>query len=264
MRLFDTHCHLDAEGNAQSADEIIARAKAVGVERIVLPAVEPANWERCAQIAQAHEGVYLALGIHPQAVNALTDEEIDQALEQLPALLKLHGAVAVGEAGLDFRWDKDEHQRQRQLRVCHKQLEIGHQLGLPVILHCLDAQAVLLEQWRAAKMGDVMGIMHSYSGSAEMVRDYERAGMWISYSGSVTWSNAKRTPNAAKATSDERLLIETDAPYQPPHPLAEPYEPNHPARLTEIAQVVAKLRAQPLQEVAQRCWENACTAFGIT
>lgn len=264
MRLFDTHCHLDAEGNHKSADEIIAQAKAVGVERIVLPAVEPENWAICAQIASAHEGVYLALGIHPQAVRDLNDDELDAALDRLPALLKQQRAVAVGEAGLDFRWDKDAHQRARQLRVCARQLEIGRELGLPVILHCLDAQAALLEQWRAAKMGHVMGIMHSYSGSAEMVRDYERVGMWISYSGAVTWRNAKRTPNAAKVTSDDRLLIETDAPYQPPHPLPEPHEPNHPARLPEIAQVVAQLRDQPLQELAQRCWDNACVAFGLT
>lgn len=262
MRLFDTHCHLDAQGNMDGPAALIEAALKVGVEHIVLPAVEPDNWSSCIEIARAHpKRVSLALGIHPQAVRDLSDAAIDEALAALPALLKQHGAVAVGETGLDFRWDKDEPTRQRQRRALQAQLEIAKQLGLPPILHCLDAYDPLMQQWRALKPDGLMGVMHSYSGSAELVTQLERLGMWISYSGSVTWSNAKRVPRAAQATSAARLLIETDAPYQPPHPLDE--HPNRPARLPEVAQRLAQLRETTPEEIAALSWDNATRAFGL-
>ncbi len=263
MRWCDTHCHLDAMGGEDVGLEAqLQEARAAGVGAIVLPAVAPENWARCVEIAAAHEEVKLALGIHPQAVRELSDAMIDEALARLPGLLRAHGAVAVGELGLDWRWDRDEVQRARQLRVFEAQLEIALEVGLAPIIHCLDAQEVLLRSWRGHPCrGKLEGVMHSYSGSADMVPLYVREGMWMSYSGSVTWHNAKRTPRAASATPLSRLLVETDAPYQPPHPLQA--RQNHPARVVEVGQCVARLQDRPVEEVARETWANACAAFGL-
>jgi TatD DNase family protein len=261
--LFDTHCHLDASGNDLGPADLIAEAAAAGVGAFLLPAVEPANWDACIAIAASDPRVHLALGIHPQAVRELTDDAIDDALDRLPALLTAHGAVAVGEIGLDHRWDKDEAARARQRRVFERQLDIAHALGLPPLMHCLDAYDPLLKSWRghAARRAGLQGVMHSYSGSAELVPVYVREGLYLSFSGSVTWTNARRVPAACQATPATHLLIETDAPYQPPHPLDA--RPCRPASIVRVVEVVAALRGATIADTAQLTWDNAHRAFGL-
>ena len=264
MRLFDTHCHVDALGPDDDAILVqLHEARDAGVRAILLPAVAPDQWERCAQLAAAHPDlIHLALGIHPQCVRELDDQALHDALDRLPDLLLAHGAVAVGEVGLDLRWDTDALARQRQRVALTRQLTIAHDLGLPPLLHCLDAHAMLLQLWREHPIcGHVMGVMHSYSGSAELVRDYARQGMWFSFAGGITWHHAKRAPRAALAVPLDRLLIETDAPYQPPHPLDG--GPNRPARQLQIAQRLAQLRQLPLHELAELTWRNAHLALGL-
>jgi TatD DNase family protein len=261
-RSYDTHCHLDAAGNDRDAAGMIAEAAAVGVAAIMLPAVEPANWDACIQIAQAHPTtVRLALGIHPQAVRDLTDDQIDDALDRLPDLLRAHGAMAVGEVGLDHRWDTDPAQRARQLKVFTRQLDIAHQLALPPLMHCLNAYDPLLQAWKKhpARRAGVPGVMHSYSGSADMVPLYVREGLYISFGGAVTWTHAKRTPAACAATPADRLLIETDAPYQPPHPLDD--RPCRPAQIPLIAATMATLRSTTPDAILALTWDNAARLF---
>jgi TatD DNase family protein len=262
--LFDTHCHLDAPGNDRDPAALIDEARAVGVGAILLPAVEPANWQACIDIAQQHPGfVHLALGIHPQAVRDLDDATLHDALDRLPELLRAHGAVAVGEVGLDHRWDRDPAARARQLTAFTRQLDIARELSLPPLMHCLDAYDPLLQAWKKhpIRRAGVEGIMHSYSGSADMVPIYIREGMWISFSGGVTWTHAKRTPAACRATPDDRLLIETDAPYQPPHPLDD--RPCRPASIARTAAHIAQLRDTTPDELAALTWRNACRALRV-
>ncbi|MEO1271091.1 MAG: TatD family hydrolase, partial [Myxococcota bacterium] len=140
MRLFDTHCHMDVVAHRTGqGDAMWNEARNVGLEAMILPAVHPETWPRCCQLAQQTDGLGLALGIHPQAVRELSDHALDEALNALPGLITEHGAVAVGEIGLDHRWDRDDALRERQLRVFLAQLSIARQLDRPVLVHCLNA-----------------------------------------------------------------------------------------------------------------------------
>lgn len=262
MRFFDTHCHLDANYGPMSVRDVIDRAASQGIERIVLPSVAPDNWQTCADIAGAYEGVYVAFGIHPQCVRDLNDREIDAALKDLPSWLTHPKAVAVGELGIDHRWDTDEGARHRQERTMLDQLDIAADLKCPPIIHCLDAHGRFAALWSAHRCRHaVHGIMHSYSGSAELVHAYSKQNLYFSYSGAVTWNGAKRVPKACVATPDELLLIETDAPYQSPHPLDG--APNRPDRVARVAEIVAELRGVEIAQLAELTWTNANRAFRL-
>jgi TatD DNase family protein len=262
MFLFDTHCHLDRlEGLDAQLEEAVGRH----VGAIVLPAVEPDNWARCVEIARgaARPAVYVALGIHPQVVRELSDAQLDEALERLPEALREAGAVAVGELGLDHRWDRDEAQRARQRRVFIRQLDIAYEVGLPPLIHCLDAYEPVLKAWSEHPIcrAGVPGVMHGYSGSAAMVARYVEKNLFISFGGAITWQGARRAPEACVATPDVRLLIETDAPYMSPHPLDG--LPNRPDRLVEIAARAASLRSTTPEQLAAQTWDNASALFGV-
>lgn len=262
MELFDTHCHLDADYAGESVDALLERAAEAGVTGIVLPAVSPDNWDRTLEIAESHPMVYAALGVHPQCVRELSDEALAAAIAALPQRLQHPKIVAVGELGLDHRWDTDDVARARQLRAFERQLDIATDLKLPPIIHCLDAHGVFEATWRSHRCRTrIHGIMHSYSGSAELVRTYTSLNLFISYSGAVTWTGAKRVPRACAATPDAWLLIETDAPYQPPHPLEN--APNRPDRVKRVAQVVAQLRGDDAEHIAALTTANARRAFGL-
>ena len=263
MKWFDTHCHLDADYGGLSLDDLMNRAREAGVEKIVLPAVAPENWETCLAIAQRFEGVYVALGIHPQCVRELGDSEISAALSDLPDLLRNDRVVAVGELGIDHRYDVEPHDRIRQESVMLAQLDIAADLRLPPIIHCLDAHGRFQEMWANHPCRKaVHGIMHSYSGSAELVGVYTKQNLFVSYSGAVTWTGAKRVPKACAATPDAWLLVETDALYQPPHPLEN--APNRPDRTPRVGEVVAHLRGVDVETVANLTWANAHRAFGLS
>jgi len=262
MKLFDTHCHLDADFDGLSVHEIVKRALDAGVERIVLPAVSPQGWERCLEIAHQNPGVFVGLGIHPQCVRDLTPTEIEEGLKRLDEMLHESKVVAVGEIGLDHRWDSDADARCRQEDVFVAQLDLACAHHLPPIIHVLDAHGRFGELWRDHPCRRATpGIMHSYSGSAELVRVYTQQNLFISFSGGVTWKGAKRVPKACQATPDEWLLIETDAPYQPPHPLEK--DANRPDKVLQVAEFVARLRGITLEEVARLTFDNANRVFGL-
>lgn len=256
MRLYDTHVHLDHAG--EPVEALLEEARRAGAGAWLLPAVSPDSWERSIAAAAADPDVRLAIGIHPQAVRDLTDEAIDEALAALPGLLRRHGAVAVGEIGVDHLHDRDPLQRERQRRVLDAQLDVARALGLPVLLHCVRAHGALLDTLRAR--GRVRGVMHAYSGSAELVRDWVALGLHVSFAGALTLPGARRAPEACRVVPDDRLLVETDAPYQTPWP--HEGEANRPARLVDVARAVARLRGTPPEAVAERTWENAVALFG--
>lgn len=257
MRLYDTHCHLDARFD-QPVERLVDHARRAGVHAILLPAVSPATWDRSIEVAAAHPEVRLAVGIHPQAIGELSDDALDDALARLPEVLRRTGAVAVGEIGLDHLHDRDPTQRDRQRRAFVAQLDVASELGLPPLIHCLKAHGPLVELWASHRCE--IGVLHSYSGSAELVRRYVDAGLYVSFSGAVTFPRARRVPEACRVVPDERLLIETDAPYQPPHPLDD--RPNRPERLVEVAEAVAQLRDVTAAHVAEVTWANASALFG--
>jgi TatD DNase family protein len=261
MRIYDTHVHVDHFGAAEARMEAVTEGVAAGVLGMLVPAVSPADWSRVtgsvSELRRAVPELWMevALGVHPHCVRELDDRALEAAVAALPSLLRDSGAAAVGEIGLDYRWDSDPLARARQVRAFAMQLEIARDLALPVVLHALGAQQDLLELLRDVALAPPGGVMHSFSGSAELVRQLVPLGLHFSFGAAVARPGAQKAPVACKAVPDERLLVETDAPYQSPRPGRG--ADCRPSDILAVVEAVARIRGQAVETVAELTWTNA-------
>jgi TatD DNase family protein len=245
VALIDTHCHLDCEPLRSRLTQVLASARRAGVTGCVVPGVHPADWGRMAAIAGEHAGVYCSFGIHPMHA-ALADDA------SLVRLAEIAGAgVAIGEIGLDPAYQASLEVQEQAFR---KQLRLAVALGLPVLVHCRRAFQRTLSVLREEKAALVGGIMHAFSGSPEMAREFIRLGFFISLSGTVTWKGAVRPVRLAREIPLESLVLETDAPDMTPQAMRG--RPNEPAWLTETLRTVAEIRGMPPTEVASAALGN--------
>jgi TatD DNase family protein len=234
--MIDTHCHLDVAAFDRDRDAVVARATAAGVTGLVIPAIRPRTWPALRALAARHAGagVRYALGIHPQIVPELAADELagDLTARLIAAVAEAGDAVAIGECGLDGGIDRRELQDQ----IFRAQLRAARATGKPVIVHVLRAHDAAPRILR--EEGPVTGVLHSYSGGADLVPVYRDLGMAFSFAGPVTYRNARRPIAAARAVPDELLLAETDAPDQAP----EAHRGNR-CEPSFVAQVIAGLAA---------------------
>lgn len=271
MRLFDTHAHLDLPAASTAAERRLAvkRAKSAGIHDILIPGVSPATWSELPNIAadlRAHEPsvrIHTAVGIHPYWLGDL----YDRAIPAIRDLFVEHfamtpsGFVAIGECGLDFGRRGVAIPRARQLEVLELHIELARETGLPLLLHCVGAHALLLERMTAAPTPP--SVLHSFSGSAELVQQYCRAGHYISFAGAITNPNARKPLEAARAVPPARLLLETDCPDQLPFSRRGARAiRNEPAYLVDVAEAVARARGEDVETVAARTTANARALFG--
>jgi TatD DNase family protein len=252
--VIDTHCHLD--GPAFDADRVDAleRARSVGVSDVVVPAVAPSGWERLLAFAAAHPGVHAALGIHPQALPGIAPADDDRHLADLEAALGRGGAVAVGECGLDGPTSEEGASLDRQRAVLRGHLAIARRLGLPVLLHSLRTHDAMREELERAGVA-AGGVLHSFSGSAGQVPAFAALGLHFAFAGPVTYASARKPLDAARAVPRDRLLLETDAPDQTPHPHRG--SRNEPARLPLVRDAVARAIGLSPDEVDELTTRNA-------
>ena len=243
--MIDTHAHLHA--CADAPEELVARARQVGVERILEVGAWPQRWTEVAEFSAATDGVFPILGIHPH-------EAGDADPVRLEALRELD-PVAVGETGLDYYRDYAPHDAQRQLFQAH--LAIAEELGKPVVIHCRAADADV-----ARALGDFEGtvILHCFS-SPGLLRPALERGYYVSFAGNSTYPNAYDIRSAAREIPDNLLLAETDSPYLAPQPRRG--RPNEPANLVHTVAALAELRGVELEELAVQLDRNADAAFGL-
>jgi TatD DNase family protein len=234
--MIDTHCHLDSPRFDADRAEVLARARAAGVEVMVLPAVEPSRWEDVRRLAASDPGLRFGLGIHPQALPDLDPADDDRHLADLDAALARGGAVAIGECGLDGPTADAGASMDRQRAILRAHLALARRHRLPVLLHCLRAHDHLLALLEEEPL-PAGGVLHSFSGSAEQVRTYLPSGLCFSFAGPVTYPGARKPLAALRAVPRERLLIETDAPDQAPTPHRGAR--NEPAHLVQVAAACA-------------------------
>lgn len=259
--LFDTHCHFDFDEFDSERGAFLRRAQECGITKMLVPGVSPHSWERQARVIAECEA-YGAVGIHPFWAHEVTVADLDSALERLELSLAGSAMVAVGECGLD----RLQTQRGRaaslewQAELLLRQLEIAQRRELPVILHCVRAHGRLIEILDAVGPLPRGGVLHAYSGSAELVPRYAERGMYFGFGGAVTRPAFARSRRALLEVPQDRLVLETDAPDQAPS-WAEP--PNQPAELRRIAQVIADLRGVSLETLAQQTTENAVRLFRL-
>ncbi len=238
--LIDSHCHLDLEPLRSGWQQAVEEACAVGVQGFVVPGVHPDGWQNIAALAAETDLVFPAYGIHPLHAGCVDDQLLDRLLEVSSR------AVAIGEIGLD---PSSPVPLEQQERVFRAQLRIAGQRGLPVLIHCRRAfqrVAAILREEHAAHAG---GIMHAFSGSVEMAREFISLGFVISLSGTLTWHNAVKPLHVARELPLEYLVLESDAPDMAP----ERYRgaSNRPAWIVDTAERVAEIRGIPLEDVAR-------------
>jgi len=261
--VIDTHCHLDKPAFDADRGAVLARARAAGVAEVIVPAVGPDGWEPLRALAAGTRGVRFALGIHPQLLPELDPAGDLDRLAELDAALSRGGAVGVGECGLDGVSARAgagpfPAPMERQLAVLRGHIALARRHGLPLLLHCLGAHEPLLSLLREGPPSPG-GLLHSYSGSAEQVRDFAILGLGFSFAGPVTYPRARRPLAAARAVPRPLLYLETDAPDQTPWPHRGR---NEPALLAGIATALAVALKLPREELEALTTANARALFG--
>ena len=258
--VFDSHAHLQ---DPRVLEPAVAweHARAAGVRRVVLAGVDAADWARQAALA-ALPGVSRSVGIHPQIVAALDAAGRERELAALEQTLAVRsaGVVAIGEIGMDGIGDR-RASYDAQAALFEEQLRLAQRHDLPVILHILRAHEEALRVLERVGVPAAGGVVHSYSGSPELVPRYLEHGLHLSFSGSITWHEAGRAARAVRACPRDRLLVETDAPDQTPR--ARRPDANEPAFLGDVVGAVAGILDAPVAEIASVTYENACRLFRL-
>ena len=247
--LIDTHSHIDMENYKDRFEEVLQTAKEYGVEKIVIPGVEPSGFDRILSLCEKYENLYGAVGIHPEEVNYYTDEAEDLIKE----FLKHEKIIAVGEIGLDYYWDKSQTDKQKE--IFEKQILIAKEAKKPVLVHDREAHLDTFEILRKTNAAEVGVVMHCFSGSPEFAAECVKEGFYIALGGVTTFKNAKKAKEVAKIVPLDRLLLETDAPYMTPVPFRG--KENQPAYVKFVAQEIANLRGISFEEVADATTKNA-------
>lgn len=250
--LIDTHCHLFDEQFSDDVEAVIENAREFGVTGFVVPAVDLRTSEEAIRLAERFEGVYAAVGIHPESLKDLPDSVFDE----VESLAKHDKVVAIGEIGLDYYWDVAP--RPFQQEVFSRQIELASRVNLPIIIHNRDATEDTVQLVLCAPDG-VNGVMHCFTGSVETAKQCMQKGFYISFGGPVTFKNAVNVARTAAEIPDEWLLVETDSPYLSPHPYRG--KRNEPSRVKVVAEKLAELRGQTVETIMDITSQNARRLF---
>lgn len=253
--LIDTHVHLNADHYDADLDEVIERARAAGVSHFVVIGFDNKTIDRTMELIDKYEDVYGVIGWHP--VDAIDCSEADlMRIEKLSSHPKI---VGIGETGLDYHWDKSPKEVQKE--IFKAQIALAKRVNLPIVIHNREATGDVVEILESEGAGDVGGIMHAFSSSAEIADRVLKMDFMISLGGPVTFKNAKQPKEIAKHVPLDRLLIETDAPFLTPHPYRG--KRNEPAYVKLVAEEIAALRDISFEEVARATSENALKIYNI-
>jgi TatD DNase family protein len=253
--LVDTHAHLHDPAFDADREEVLRRARAAGVTGFLTIGTDVATSEAAVALAAAEPDVYAAVGIHPH--DARTADR--SALDRIAALAGAPKVVAIGEIGLDYYRDHSPRDAQRLALV--SQLQLARRVGKPVLLHCREAHADLLDVCRSEGVAAVGGILHCFSGDLEVARRGLELRLLISIAGPVTYPSARRLADVVRALPLDGLVVETDCPYLPPQPWRG--QRNEPAYLPVTATRVAELLGAPPGRVARGTTENAARLLGL-
>ena len=261
MKYFDSHSHYYDERFSEEyeggAEALLSSSNMESVSFIINVGTAPDTCIAAIEQAKKHENMYTALGIHPSDARFIDD--IDAAIEKITELIsdKSNKCVAVGEIGLDYHYPETD--KEMQISLFRRQMKLAEQLSLPVVIHDRDSHEDVMAVIR--EFPSVTGVLHSFSGSCEMAKELVKLGYTISFSGTVTFKNARRPKEAAAAVPLDRLLIETDAPYLAPHPLRGTL--NHSGNLEYTNRALAEIKGVSEEKMAEITEENARRIFKI-
>ena len=253
--IFDTHAHYYDGAFDADRDELLASLPEKGVALVVCPGCDLESSRACLELAGRYEYLYAAAGFHPENLEGARLSDLDD----VKALCSHSRAVAVGEIGLDYYWVKEAEERAQSRSFFDAQLSLAEELNLPAIVHDRDAHRDCLDIVRAHP--GVRGVFHCYSGSLEDAKVLVDKGWMLSFTGNITFKNARRAPDILRWLPLDRLMLETDAPYMAP----EPYRGQRcdSTMIARSAETVAQLRGLTRDEVEAVTLENGKKFFGI-
>jgi len=253
MKIFDTHTHLNDPAFAGNTQQYIDNAKELDVDEMaIIGSNEEFNIE-AIRLAQNYQALHAVVGWHPEFAKEYNEE-------QLVNQIKLPEVVAIGEIGLDYHWEEDPDPKIQQ-KVLIQQLDVAQQYNMPVSIHCRDAFDDMYSILKNHDMSKSGIIMHSFNGDLNWLNKFLDLGLWISYSGVVSFKNTKEVHESAKNTPLDRLLVETDAPYLTP----EPYRghTNQPAYTRYVVDAIAKYKDIAPDEIAEHTFNNAHQVYNL-
>ena len=254
MKLIDSHCHLNYEGLVERQDEVLENARKRGVQGFLNISTRQREWADIIRVAEQHSDVWASVGVHPHEADAHPDLGAAALVEGT----KHPRVIAIGECGLDYYYDKSDRAAQRERFEAH--IDAAHQTGLPLIIHTRDAEedtAEILE--RAVKGKGVTGVLHCFTGSAELARKGLDLGFYVSLSGIVTFKNAQDLQDTAKWLPSDQMLVETDSPFLAPVPHRG--QKCEPAFVADTALFVAQLRGEEPERLGEATTANFFNLF---
>ena len=260
MLLFDSHAHYfdDRLCDIGGAEKVLCEdVFGGGVKRVLNVGTNSETNILCIEQARRYDGMYAAVGIHPEDCRELPDSP-DEEIAKLRALLnerEKNKIVAIGEIGLDYHYEGFD--KAKQELYFSKQMELAREFSMPVIIHDREAHGDCFDM--VLRYPDVTGVFHSYSGSAEMATELVKRGWYISFSGVLTFKNAKKAVEVAQTIPQDRILIETDTPYLAPHPHRG--EVNHSGYVRYVVEKLAEIRGIEPSAAARLTYENASRLF---
>lgn len=251
---FDTHAHLDDEAFDSDREEMFRAVRDAGVELILNPGCDVKSSRRAMLLAETHQELYFAAGIHPEKLQDFHDAGLEAVFE----LSRHPKCVAVGEIGLDYYWDDTRKEEQKELLL--RQLVFAAENDLPVIIHDREAHGDCLAAVKTVP--GLRGVFHCFSGSSEMAKELLRMGWYLGFDGPVTYKNARKALEVLELCPLDRILIETDSPYLSPVPMRG--KRNDPSNLRFICEKIAEIKKADLEEIAAVTAENGRRLFRIS
>lgn len=253
--IFETHAHYDDEKFNEDRAELLASLPDKGIGRVINVGAEYQGCLDSVALAETYDHVYAAIGIHPSNISDLTEEVFDW-LREKSAWKK---TVAIGEIGLDYYWDKEPAVQQAQRVAFARQLKLAKETGLPVIIHSRDAAEDTMKIMKQEHAESIPGVIHCYSYSKEMAREFVKMGYYIGVGGVLTFKNVKKLKETVVDLGLSHIVLETDCPYMAPEPHRG--SRNDSTNIPYVVQTISELTGQDPQTVEAVTWENACRLF---
>ncbi|GAA0225260.1 TatD family hydrolase [Metaclostridioides mangenotii] len=254
--LFDSHAHLNDERFDEDRDELIKSLREKNVDLVVNPGADIETSKSAVELSNKYDFIYAAVGVHPHDVSELDDSAIETLREMAT---KNNKVVAIGEIGLDYYYDHSPREDQKEW--FKKQILLANELKLPIIIHDRDAHADTFDIIKEYKSNEIGCVLHCYSGSVELAREYIKMGCYISIPGTVTFKNSRKVREVAREIPLNKLFIETDSPYMAPEPHRG--KRNDPSLVAFVADKIAQEKGISYEEVCEKTKENAKIFFGI-
>ncbi|MCA9506911.1 MAG: TatD family hydrolase [Myxococcales bacterium] len=253
--IIDSHCHIHDEKFNSDRDEVIKRAQDENITHLITIGCDIFTTEKAHAVAERYENIYFSAGFHPHEAQFLDDENY----QKLRELAQAKKCVAIGECGLDYYYNHSKPKEQEAALV--KQIELAHELGLPLIIHLRDAFVPFMDIMEAHLKEGQKVLIHCFSGSLEEAHIHIESGFYISLSGIITFKKPGDLPQVAKEIPLEKLLIETDCPYLAPLPYRG--KRNEPHYIHRTLDAVAQARGETLEIIENQIYQNTLDFFNI-